>query len=134
MAAVAHLEAALVEHLYSSPAAAAHHVQAAGGAIGLEVELTGALGVRTRHQQDAKAQLVIQTGRGAEAAASGEESGDECEWLDALAGEAAPESEDVLPTPQILGGEWRVGSACPSSPSIGHFASQEASPTVLSAR
>lgn len=88
----------------------------------------GALGMRTEHQQDAKAQLVVRTARapnlnpethvgenGAAAACGagggevGSASGDEAEALDAAAA-GAPRGEladlsgasDVLPTPRVL--------------------------------
>ena len=88
----------------------------------------GVLGVRTEHQQDAKAQLVVRTARaptlsptpqagengaaaanGAGAGEGGSTSGDEAEALDAAAaggprGELADLSgaSDVLPTPRLL--------------------------------
>ena len=42
--ALAHLEAALVEHLYSHPAGAAQHLEAAQLAVGFSAELTGTRG------------------------------------------------------------------------------------------
>ena len=42
LSALAHLEAALVEHVYSHPAGAAPHLKAAQLAVGFSAELTGA--------------------------------------------------------------------------------------------
>ena len=42
LSALAHLEAALVEHVYSHPAGAAPHLEAAQDAVGFSAELTGA--------------------------------------------------------------------------------------------
>lgn len=59
------------------------------------LSLVGALGVRTVHQKDAKAQLVVQTSH-SEAAGSAGDSGDEAEWLDAAAdGSAAAGAADA---------------------------------------
>jgi hypothetical protein len=55
---LAHLEVALVQQSIGVVADAEQHLEAAAAALGVEVELTGALGVRTRHQIDPKAQLV----------------------------------------------------------------------------
>lgn len=55
--------------------------------------LTGALGVRTVHQRDAKAQLVVKTSEAA-SDESAAESGDESDWLDAAAAGAAAAAGD----------------------------------------
>jgi hypothetical protein len=76
LCAGAHLELAAGAHLeygYADLAAAA--LTAAGGALGVEVAVLGALGRRTAHQRDAKAQLVARvraaTGGGAGAQGGG---------------------------------------------------------------
>jgi hypothetical protein len=58
LCALAHLEVALVQQSIGVVADAEQHLEAAAAALGVEVELTGALGMRTRHQIDPKAQLV----------------------------------------------------------------------------
>jgi len=58
LAAVAHLEVALVQQTVGVVAEAQQQLQEAAAALGVTVELTGALGVRTQHQIDPKAQLI----------------------------------------------------------------------------
>lgn len=47
-------------HLYGYVEAAQRQLAAAGDCLGLHVAVTGALGTRTVHQIDPKAQLVLQ--------------------------------------------------------------------------
>ncbi|KAK9827709.1 hypothetical protein WJX81_003255 [Elliptochloris bilobata] len=122
-AAAARLEAALMEQGFRDVGAARAHLDAANAALGLTVEVTGALGMRTEHQQDVKAQLVVRTAHAPRSAArngiacetrggarEGDcGSGDEAAALDAAAA-GSPAGElgglsavsDVLPTPRLL--------------------------------
>lgn len=63
LAAAALLDAAQTFHLYGIVEPACRCLEAAGTALGLAVEVSGALGTRTVHQVEAKAQLVLQVGR-----------------------------------------------------------------------
>eukprot|EP00891_Asterochloris_glomerata_P006781 jgi/Astpho2/6781/Aster-x0741 len=113
LAAAAHLEAALVAHTYREPQAAADSLTAASSALGVDIQVQGALGKRTVHQVDAKAQLVVRAGTEEPARATEEDSGDEAAELD-VAGEGAggavqgemkglTTDSDVLPAPQLVG-------------------------------
>ncbi|KAG8218947.1 hypothetical protein J3R82DRAFT_4658 [Butyriboletus roseoflavus] len=53
------LEQGLLEHLFSHDKSAAEHFVRAARATGLQYELTGALGKRTKFQQNALSQLVL---------------------------------------------------------------------------
>ncbi|BDA46600.1 Tetratricopeptide repeat protein 27 [Coccomyxa sp. Obi] len=90
--AAAHLEAAAQGHDVGRIADAQAHLESAGRLMGIDVEVTGALGVRTVHQRDAKAQLVVKTYE-APSDESAAESGDESDWLDAAAAGAAAGGE-----------------------------------------
>ncbi|KAK9803992.1 hypothetical protein WJX72_011120 [[Myrmecia] bisecta] len=59
LAAAAHLEAALAEHLYGHTATAQAHLEAAGQAAGVQIQVTGEMGLRTQYQQDPKAQALL---------------------------------------------------------------------------
>ena len=59
LASVALLETALMEHEFGHVDSAAALTKAAGDAIACAHELTGAMGFRTIHQVDAKAQMVL---------------------------------------------------------------------------
>ncbi|KAL4448097.1 hypothetical protein ABPG75_005316 [Micractinium tetrahymenae] len=63
LAAGALLEAALLETAFGHVEAAKAFLLRASGVLGFCSELTGALGVRTVHQQEAKAQLVVSVQR-----------------------------------------------------------------------
>lgn len=56
--ATAHLEVALVQQVFGVVTDAQQHLEAAAAALDVTVELTGALGLRTKHQIDPKAQLI----------------------------------------------------------------------------
>jgi hypothetical protein len=56
--AAAHLECSLVQQHYGQMADAQQQLDQAAAALGVEVQVTGVLGFRTKHQLDAKAQLV----------------------------------------------------------------------------
>jgi hypothetical protein len=58
LSAVAHLEAALVQQSIGVVTGAQQQLEAAAAALDVTVELTGALGLRTKHQIDPKAQMV----------------------------------------------------------------------------
>ncbi|KAG6541077.1 hypothetical protein Mapa_017567 [Marchantia paleacea] len=61
LAAAVHLEVGFMEHLYGHNDAARESFDKAGGACGLEFEITGVLGYRTEYQEEAKAQMVLVT-------------------------------------------------------------------------
>jgi hypothetical protein len=56
--AAAHLECSLVQQHYGQMADAQQQLDEAAAALGVEVQVTGVLGFRTKHQLDPKAQLV----------------------------------------------------------------------------
>jgi hypothetical protein len=58
LSAVAHIEAALVQQSIGVVTGAQQQLEAAAAALDVTVELTGALGLRTKHQIDPKAQMV----------------------------------------------------------------------------
>jgi hypothetical protein len=58
LSAAAHLEAALVQQSIGVVMDAQQQLEAAAAALDVTVELTGALGLRTKHQIDPKAQMV----------------------------------------------------------------------------
>eukprot|EP00887_Chlorella_sp_A99_P004614 scaffold4.g4614.t1 len=62
------LEAALMETSYGAVAAADAYLRRADAVLGFEAELAGALGVRTAHQREARAQLVLAVRRATAAA------------------------------------------------------------------
>ncbi|BFI27698.1 tetratricopeptide repeat protein 27 [Marchantia polymorpha subsp. ruderalis] len=59
LTAAVHLEVGFMEHLYGHNDAARESFDKAGGACGLEFEITGVLGYRTKYQEEAKAQMVL---------------------------------------------------------------------------
>ncbi|EFN57654.1 hypothetical protein CHLNCDRAFT_142791 [Chlorella variabilis] len=65
LAAGALLEAALLEAAYGHMEAAARYLHRSGAVLGFRSELTGAMGVRTVHQQEARAQLLVAVRRDA---------------------------------------------------------------------
>ncbi|KAL3155216.1 hypothetical protein ABBQ32_013155 [Trebouxia sp. C0010 RCD-2024] len=115
LAAAAELEAALVEHVYSSPQTALRHLQAAAYALGMHTIVEGAMGVRTVHQVDPKAQLVVSTSHSHEE--NGYASGEDSYQLDSMSlGSQVESSElkgltaesDVLSAPKLVDGSGRV--------------------------
>ncbi|DBB11777.1 hypothetical protein WJX82_011005 [Trebouxia sp. C0006] len=111
LAAAAELECALVEHVYSSPHTALGHLQAAGQALGMQTSVQGAMGMRTAHQVDPKAQLVVSTSHLAQD--NGYTSGEDSAALDSTSlGSQAESSElkglttdsDVLSAPRMVEG------------------------------
>ena len=71
-AAAVELEDALADALYARPAAANRKLAAAAKQLGVRLEVVGAMGFRTVHQVDAKAQLVVQLAREGAGAADAE--------------------------------------------------------------
>jgi hypothetical protein len=69
--ATAHLEVALMQQVFGVVTDAQQQLEAAAAALDVTVELTGALGLRTKHQIDPKAQLIAAV----KAAAAGSSSG-----------------------------------------------------------
>ena len=71
--------------------------------MGALVRAAGALGVRTVHQVDAKAQLLVRSLPAAGGSSSNEdvaeESGDEAEWLDAAASGQITEEDSAAAQP-----------------------------------
>ncbi|KAL4859782.1 Tetratricopeptide repeat protein 27 [Chlorella vulgaris] len=63
LAAGALLEAALLEAAFGHAESASRYLQRGGSVLGFKTELTGALGTRTVHQQEAKAQLLVAVSR-----------------------------------------------------------------------
>lgn len=57
---VIHLEAANIFVVYGLVAKIQYHITKASEMLGIEASLTGALGMRTVHQKDAHAQLIVQ--------------------------------------------------------------------------
>ncbi|KAK9803991.1 hypothetical protein WJX72_011120 [[Myrmecia] bisecta] len=108
LAAAAHLEAALAEHLYGHTATAQAHLEAAGQAAGVQIQVTGEMGLRTHHQQDPKAQMVA-VSLSAQALVPDEDA-DESAVLDAASVGAATASglaglsmeSDVLSVPRLV--------------------------------
>ncbi|CAL5228170.1 g11251 [Coccomyxa viridis] len=74
------------------------HLIAAEQRMGVSSEVTGALGVRTVHQTDARAQLVVRTARQGDLSST-DDSGDEAEWLDACAGGQPDEAQAASSQP-----------------------------------
>ena len=85
LAAVAHLEVALIQQGLGKVTDSQQQLEAAAAALGVKVELTGALGVRTRHQIDPKAQLIAGISRPGQPAAAGS-SGSSGSSMAAVAG------------------------------------------------
>ncbi|KAF6259400.1 hypothetical protein COO60DRAFT_1008225 [Scenedesmus sp. NREL 46B-D3] len=73
--AAAHLECSLVQQHYGQMADAQQQLEEAAAALGVEVQVTGVLGFRTKHQLDPKAQLVASFRGAAAAAATGAADG-----------------------------------------------------------
>jgi hypothetical protein len=73
--AAAHLECSLVQQHYGQMADAQQQLDEAAAALGVEVQVTGVLGFRTKHQLDPKAQLVASFKGSAAAAATGAADG-----------------------------------------------------------
>ncbi|KAG2428213.1 hypothetical protein HXX76_011893 [Chlamydomonas incerta] len=65
---VLHIELALAQYCYGYPEGGRQYLGRAGRLLGLEPQLGGALGTRTVHQQEAKAQLVVVTNESQRAA------------------------------------------------------------------
>ena len=90
------LEDALADAYYSRPAAAARKLEAAEQLLGVRVGVVGAMGYRTRHQQDPKAQLVARVARvGARAAEDEAAAAAEAAERAAMAGEAGAPGADA---------------------------------------
>eukprot|EP00897_Mesotaenium_endlicherianum_P000319 jgi/Mesen1/10288/ME000079S09711 len=70
LAAAVELEAGLMEHAYSYSDAARARFEQAAGALSLSFRVTGAMGYRTIHQVDPKAQMVLEITSTAPIAAS----------------------------------------------------------------
>jgi hypothetical protein len=56
--AAAHMEVAAIQQSLGAVEGAQQQLEAASAALGVSVELTGALGMRTKHQVDPKAQMI----------------------------------------------------------------------------
>ncbi|GAB4823953.1 hypothetical protein N2152v2_010999 [Parachlorella kessleri] len=129
------LEAALAETAYGYVEAAGRYLRASCEAAGVRVQLTGALGVRTQHQHEAKAQLVVAVERtaGSPAGAAQAPAGPADEALEAglldaelaashsVGREVSQELQglqaatDVLPHPRLdPGGEGSGGGGLPT--------------------
>ncbi|XVF24324.1 hypothetical protein REPUB_Repub13aG0118000 [Reevesia pubescens] len=72
---VVHLEAGVLEYVYSRPGPCRQHFELALVAAGLQLSLTGVLGLRTVHQVEPKAQMVLVANK------SSKSSGDTCTSL-----------------------------------------------------
>ena len=97
-------------------------LDAAAAALGVAVSTTGALGVRTEHQAEAKAQLVVSIVSVGDGADDGADSGDDAEALAAAAAgghRGGPDmagvarSGDVLPAPRLSAGAPQSRSPSP---------------------
>lgn len=130
LAAAALLEAAQMETSYGDVAAARAHFDRCGAVLGLRAELGGVLGLRTVHQQEAKAQLVVKVGRDAALPRLSDAAPPDCRGLDAwLAGEGHVSQElqgmgaelepDVLLRPRYLDDESGNGTAVDSGTAAG---------------
>ncbi|KAG2495053.1 hypothetical protein HYH03_006983 [Edaphochlamys debaryana] len=117
LAGVLHVELALAQYAYGMVDGGRQYLGRAGELLGLQPQLTGALGKRTVHQIDAKAQLVVAAPEEARAAppaapgAGGQGPDLPVEDL-GLSGSASPSNPelvglqpeaDVLPAPQLVG-------------------------------
>jgi hypothetical protein len=136
LAAAALLEAAAADTAFGHVVDAKRRLEAAGEALAVTVRLGGALGVRTAHQQDARAQLVVHVARaeggggggggGQQGGRSaGEAAGVDAAALDAaLAGASAlpddmkglSDESDVLLHPRLHGGGGGAGAVPALSP------------------
>jgi hypothetical protein len=133
LAASALLEAAGVEAAFGAAAEAGALLERAAAALGAEVALAGALGVRTVHQVDARAQLVarVRRRRGGAAGRSIEPEGLPAAELDAALGGGgggaaaaaaglAAAAPDVLPHVRLVE-EGSAASAAAAAPSDDAF-------------
>lgn len=143
LAALAELEVAAIEHAYGAVSTAGAHLGCAEKHLQLSVSLTGAMGMRTIHQKDAKAQLTVELHKGSncdsgsntEAAAVGVprcNSGIDCAALDAMLEGGAGEAElqglgqdsDILQAPLLTGddrkenGNGGSGDSDPTAPTL----------------
>lgn len=88
--AAAHLEAALMQQRYGYVDSARQQLVTAGAALGVDVGISGAMGKRTVHQVDPKAQLVVRLGLGLQGSGAV-----------AAAAPVASEQEVLLPAGQL---------------------------------
>lgn len=104
------LEAGLVEHTFGRVDHARQHFELAASAVGLELAVTGALGFRTVHQVEPKAQMVLITNRSSSPSGSSspsqypshqrDASGIQANWHQNH--EEIKEASDVLMAPRIM--------------------------------
>ena len=134
LAAAALLEAAMMETAYGHVGPSKEYTERAGKALGMRVELTGALGVRTVHQQEARAQLILHIELDAAAAPAGSNDsevacGEESAALDAaltersgtgdeVKGLTVDDEADVLRHPKLVGADGGAAAAAPSLPDL----------------
>ena len=115
--ALAHLESAACDLLHKRSSACSNQIDFAKAALGIDFELAGALGKRTKHQQTALSQLVLSVRRVAEhAPLRGEvEVGAEGEAAEKEAAEAAlpatvaEEDDELLNKLHLESGEGGAG-------------------------
>ncbi|GIL61603.1 hypothetical protein Vafri_16033 [Volvox africanus] len=119
---VLHVELALCQYLYGYVDAGRQYLVRAGQLLGLEPQLTGALGKRTVHQIDPKAQLVVVASESLRAAPPSAAVDDAAEALGlggATAGctegvpgggelEGLSGDSDVLPAPVLVGEDGKL--------------------------
>ncbi|KAL3697661.1 hypothetical protein R1sor_011737 [Riccia sorocarpa] len=103
-AAAVHLEVGFMEHLFGHNDAARECFDKAGELCGLEFEITGVLGFRTKYQEEPKAQMVLVTKT---------EHSEDDSWLGFLDGtkdkqqeaDSGVEQSDIHLVPKLVGTE-----------------------------
>ncbi|OMO78491.1 Tetratricopeptide-like helical [Corchorus capsularis] len=109
--AMVHLEAGIVEYIYGRTDPCRLHLESAEVAAGLQLSVTGILGLRTVHQVEPTAQRVLVANTDSKS-----ESGDICTSIGSgiqLSGQSNSEASDILMTPKLVENGYDIGkNAC----------------------
>ncbi|KAJ0037598.1 hypothetical protein Pint_23169 [Pistacia integerrima] len=106
-----HLEAGVLEHIYGRVDSCRRHFESAEVAAGLQLSVTGALGFRTIHQVEPKAQMVLVANTSTSNNTSTCPSADQgIQAHDS----SVTDTSDILMTPKLLvnGNESKTGAPC----------------------
>ncbi|XVE98988.1 hypothetical protein REPUB_Repub03eG0157200 [Reevesia pubescens] len=95
-----HLEAGVLEYIYGRVDSCRLHLESAEVAAGLQLSVTGVLGLRTVHQVESKAQMILVANTSSKSA-----SGDICTSIASdiqLSGPNFSEASDIFMTPKLV--------------------------------
>ncbi|KAK6228980.1 hypothetical protein SCA6_017931 [Theobroma cacao] len=115
IASMVHLEAGVLEYIYARLDPCRLHLESAEVAAGLQLSVTGVLGLRTVHQVEPKAQMVLVANPRSESV-----NGDICTSIGPgieLSGPSIREASDIFMTPKLVEdgndfGSNACGGAC----------------------